>query len=185
MSTARGGHEAILTELLAPHWNIPVAAKDRYGYTAFSFAAEQGHVHVMRKLLSFTPMHKTTILDSKDICGRTPLPLAAAFGQHAAVKFLLEQNDVTIDSMDNACQTPLLCAARSGHVMIFRALLRKGALVDSPDSRGRTPLSYAAEQGHSVVVRRLLAGGTQVGMRDKNGESPMEWANCRGRGRSG
>lgn len=90
MSAARGGQEAILTELLAPHWNIPVAAKDRYGYTTFSFATEQGHVHVMRKLLSFTPTYKATILDSKDICGRTPLSLAAAPGQDAAVNFLLE-----------------------------------------------------------------------------------------------
>lgn len=84
--------------------------------------------------------------------------------------------------MDNACQTPLSCAARSGHAMIVTALVPKGALVDSPDRRGGTPLSYATEQGHRVVVRQLLAAGAQVGMRDKIGESPMEWAKCRGRG---
>ena len=73
MSAAIGGHEVILTELLAPRWNILVAAKDRYGYTAFFFAAERGHFHVMRKLLTLTPMHKTTLSDSKDMCGRTPI----------------------------------------------------------------------------------------------------------------
>lgn len=50
MSAATGGYETILTELWAPQWDIPVAVKDRYGYTAFSFAAERGHLHVMRKL---------------------------------------------------------------------------------------------------------------------------------------
>ena len=95
MSAAIGGYEAILTELLAPQWNIPVAAKDRYGYTAFFFAAERGHVHVMRKLLSLIPMHETTLLDSRDIFGRTPLSRAAASGQDAAVNFLLEQSGVT------------------------------------------------------------------------------------------
>lgn len=150
MSAASGGHEAILTGLLAPRWNIPVAVKDQYGYTAFSFAAEQGHVHVMKKLLSLAPMHKATILDSKDICGRTPLSQAAAFGQDAAVNFLLDQNDVTVDSMDNPCQTPLSFAARTGHAMIVVGLLREGFMVDSQDTRGRTPLPYAAEQGHKL-----------------------------------
>ena len=79
------------------------------------------------------------------------------------MNFLLEQNDVTFDSMDNACQSPLLCAARSGHAMIVTALVWKGALVDSPDRRGRKPLSYATEQGHRAVVRQLLAGGGSGG----------------------
>lgn len=95
-------------------------------------------------------MHKATILDSKDICSRTPLSLAAAFGQDAAVNFLLDQNYVTVDSMDNACQTPLSFAARSGHAMIVVGLFREGVMVDSQDTRGRTPLPYAAEQGHKL-----------------------------------
>lgn len=103
MSAANGGYEAILTELLAPQWNIPVAAKDRYSYTTFSFAAEGGHFHMMRKPLSLTPMHETTLSDSKDIFGRTPLSRAAASGQDAAVDFLPEQSGVILDSMDNDC----------------------------------------------------------------------------------
>lgn len=79
-----------------------------------------------------------------------------------------------MDSMDNASQTPLSCAARGGHAMIVTALVRKGALVDSPDRRGRTPLSYATEQGHRVIVRQLLAGGAQVGNRRWSGQSVGE-----------
>ena len=58
-------------------------------------------------------------------------------------------------------KTPLINAARNGHLEAVRLLLKRGAL---PNVRttDETPLHAAALRGHAPVVRQLLAAGANV-----------------------
>jgi ankyrin repeat protein len=55
--------------------------------------------------------------------------------------------------------TPLMEAARDGHVTIARRLLRAGARVNRRDAFGETALHWAARGGHRAFVAVLLAAG--------------------------
>ena len=55
---------------------------------------------------------------------------------------LLVEKGAELDSKDNDGQTPLSCAADSGHEAVVKLLVEKGAELDSKDNDGRTPLSW-------------------------------------------
>ncbi|KAH0562831.1 hypothetical protein GP486_002538 [Trichoglossum hirsutum] len=88
----------------------------------------------------------------------TGLHLAAYFGLRKAVVALLKSGHHHPNAKDAFNQTPLLWAARNGHLEVVKLLLDKGGVdLDSKDTRyGRTPLSWAAEDGHGEVVKLLL-----------------------------
>ena len=65
--------------------------------------------------------------------------------------------------------TPLIAAARGGHLEAVEALLLAGAPVDGIDIWGNTPMIWAAYGGHFDVVRRLLNGGANLHARQKFG----------------
>jgi hypothetical protein len=92
----------------------------------------------------------------RDIFSRTPLFVAAQFGDLEATIALLERGADTNDRDANSHST-LEAAARSGHNPVVEKLLNANA---NPDTKalmfGSTPLQAAAEEGHIEVVRTLL-----------------------------
>ena len=73
--------------------------------------------HLIRKGLS---------PNAKDPAGDTPLTAAAARGDAALVKVLVE-GGATIDEQNAAGNTALIVAIREGHTDVCRVLLRGGA----------------------------------------------------------
>jgi ankyrin repeat protein len=71
------------------------------------------------------------------------------------VKLLLERKEVTPDSPDKDCKTPLWWAAQNGRIVKL-LLERKEAASDSPPNGGQAPLSLAAKNGHLGAVRLIL-----------------------------
>ena len=64
-----------------------------------------------------------TTLIYRDVCGRTPLLLAAQKGHEAVVKLLLETSKVNVNSKDDMDgRTPLSWAARNGHEVVVKLL---------------------------------------------------------------
>ena len=51
--------------------------------------------------------------------------------------------------------TPLLMAAKKGHVKVVSALLAKGADVNQVTKNGATPLSIAKAKGHTTIVELI------------------------------
>ena len=105
------------------------------------------------------------------------LPRAAAYGDKAVVKLLLEKG-AQLEFKDIVFgQTPLLSAAENGHEAVVKLLLEKGAQLESKDnSYGQTPLLWSAANGHEAVVKLLLEKGAQLESKDKNGQTPLSWA---------
>jgi len=103
----------------------------------------------------------------------TPLTSAAFRGDAAQVRALLATTPA--DIADGAL-TPLIWAARGGHVEVMTLLLDAGADPNRPDSRrGWTPLMHALHTAHSDAARLLLARGAD-GTRGAGGNSPLEMA---------
>ncbi len=110
---------------------------------------------------------------------RLPAELVTSFlrevqqGTLPAVSQLLESHSslVSPDRMEMAdllmCtnkhgDTPLLVAARSGHVSLLRSLLELGVPLEHSNVDGKTALHEAAQNGQVDCVRFLLGLGAHV-----------------------
>ncbi|XP_036397225.1 ankyrin repeat domain-containing protein 50-like [Megalops cyprinoides] len=115
--------------------------------------------------------------------GRTLLASAAYAGSIDVIRLLLSRG-ASLELSDNQGQTPLILAARQGHVNVVRFLLdwirrcgTEGArIVDHADGEGWTALRLAAWGGHTEVVRLLLDAGAEVDGCDMEGRTALRAA---------
>ena len=89
----------------------------------------------------------------------SPLWVAAAYGNLAVVKLLLNTQAVDINARSTAGQSPMFWAAADGHEGIVRLLLERNANPNFVDKDGQTPLSIAKQNRHSKVVDILTGTG--------------------------
>ena len=152
MYAARAGREANVRFLLEENRSNP-PFKDRHGYAALHYAAEAGHIHIIKIFLeagikiSFSGPEK-----------KTAMHIAAALGNFEMVEFLV-QNGAKVVVKDKFKRTPLLLACKNGNLKIASFLLQHGALFDEPDSSGNTPLHYACAYGFPEVIEVLFKAG--------------------------
>ncbi|MCP4748815.1 MAG: ankyrin repeat domain-containing protein [Desulfobacteraceae bacterium] len=127
---------------------------DNNGITLLHLAAHEGHIEVVKLLLS----HPNIDVNQADNNGITLLHLAARRGHVEIVKLLLSRPGIDVNKADNYGWTPLSMAAGRGHVEIVKFLLsRPGIDVNKADKWSQTPLYWAAEYGHVDFVKLLLS----------------------------
>ncbi|RYP17884.1 hypothetical protein DL765_004282 [Monosporascus sp. GIB2] len=146
-----------------------VDAKDRDYRTPLSYAAWNGHLAIVRRLVK-----NGARADSKDKIGGTPVSYALCTGQQDIVHELVK--GAQADSVDETRRELLLAAAEKGHEPIIKRLLENCAAMEVVDSKGRTPLSWAATNGHEAVVKLLVDKGANVEAKDNDGQTPLSWA---------
>lgn len=179
-----------------------VDAKDRYNRTPLSYAAWNGHLQVVRRLmqanasintlddLNATPLYYALctgnmdvisemskgvyIGDAHDIRNRL-LCSAAKTGQARVVKMLLETG-ADLETRDANRNTPLLAAILGMHVAVVRLLLDKGANMESRNASGVLPLELAIELEFSPIVELLLDKGADIESKLTAGVSPLQFA---------
>ena len=89
--------------------------------------------------------------------GKDQLINALAQGDLALVQQLLEDDDVTVNSLlDEDERTPLHIAAAYGHEKLVKWLSDHNAKIDQETSDMYTALSYAVDGSHLAVVETLL-----------------------------
>ena len=139
---------------------------DRYGQTPLFYAAQNGHMAVVKLLLE----------KGADVNDRSmPLHTASSNGHVKVVSLLLEKGaGVNVTNQDRS--TPLQWASDNGHVEVVRLLLEKGANVNAVSQGGSTPLHWASDNGHVEVVRLLLEKGANVNAASQGGSTPLHWA---------
>eukprot|EP00811_Abedinium_folium_P023412 NODE_3297_length_2057_cov_7.360622.p1 GENE.NODE_3297_length_2057_cov_7.360622~~NODE_3297_length_2057_cov_7.360622.p1 ORF type:complete len:568 (+),score=192.64 NODE_3297_length_2057_cov_7.360622:73-1704(+) len=113
------------------------------------------------------------------------LHTAARAGDTARVRKLLVPGsngqvlDVNAVTKDGADWTPLMFAARAGHVEALCELVGAGADLDSWNVTGETSLHLAARHGHAEACHCLISFGANKDLRNTAGESPEEVAHSR------
>jgi ankyrin len=103
----------------------------------------------------------------------SPLAEAAARGDFAAVRRLLEAGHVEPNAPDRDGTPALHWAVRAGDRGTVERLLAAGAKVDAQSRLGVRPLEIAIEQADAPLVSVLLASGADVARLDRAGEPPL------------
>ena len=112
--------------------------------TALMWAAAQGHLGVVRELIAA----------GANINDRSKV--------RSMLMFVDGSNGGAFDHgvMENlGGYSPLLFAAKNGHLELAEVLLQSGANIDGPSGNGATPLVVAVHSGHSDLAAMLLDHG--------------------------
>jgi ankyrin repeat protein len=185
MCAAGRGHLDVVKALIALGADVNAKNETIDGRTALREAAEKGNVEVVKALLDKGADVNEGYHDAKTRRW-TALTWAAWNGSSDAAK-LLEGRGASKTLMDAAClgdlqllqqliregasvdmktlveeRTPLMGAARGGHLDVVKALIALGADVNAKTRDGRMPVIPAVENGHVEVVRLLLEKGADV-----------------------
>ncbi|MEN6355480.1 MAG: ankyrin repeat domain-containing protein [Armatimonadota bacterium] len=125
-------------------------------------ASATGDIATVEKLIKAQP----DLVNLKDDDGATPLHHAAAKGQLAVVKLLIDNKaDVNAQKKDGV--TPLHVAAALGYKDVVVALLDAKADPCAVDKKGRTPLSIAKAGGKveiENIIRSRISKTTAAGL---------------------
>lgn len=158
------------------------ADENGHGRGAFSIAAEQNRVAIVRYLCEW---EKTNPNLSDSWEHDTPLINAAKNGQAEIVKVLLQCDRVDLDLGNARGTTALGIAASKNQADIIRILLSGPRRADPnrPDDNTHTPLYQAAAYGNLQAVQALLgAEGLDPNRRDEiDGTTPLKIAERYGR----
>jgi ankyrin repeat protein len=146
---AMEGH-AMLVGMLLHTGRAEVDVEDKYGLSPLAVAVQNGHTTVVKLLLQALGTKVT------ERVFKTPLFLAAEYGNDAAMELLLELDIKDLNMKNKFGQTLLSLAAQNGHEKVVKLLLGTGEVdVLVRDNDGETPLSLAIRNRHYEIVRRF------------------------------
>jgi len=104
------------------------------------------------------------------------LPEVAKSGDVNSVKILVKFTNRNCTTDDQYRDTPLIYAARYGHVEVARVLLEGGVDLEKTNANQYTALHAAARRGDLEICRLLLDWGAKVDPLDKWKATPLHEA---------
>lgn len=114
-----------------------------------------------------------------DVSSLSKVHVAAATGSTSELDDLISlKYDINAMAGDgiNGKQTPLMLAARNGHLEPVVKLLRSGAELETEDSHGQTALMRAVRGSHVAVIRVVVDYKANVNHQDHSGVSAVHLA---------
>ncbi|ONI58207.1 ankyrin repeat domain-containing protein [Wolbachia pipientis] len=148
-----------------------IDAVDQLGFAPLHYAAENGHLSVVRCLIE-----KGASVDLRNEDSMVPLHFAAQSGRFDIVKQLVE-NKASINLQNLGDMSPLHFAAQYGYLDIVMCLVENGANVNLQDTDGMSSLHYAARDGYLSIVEYLVGKeGVDINLQDVDGMSSLHFA---------
>ena len=141
-----------IAKILIEKGKVDLECHSLSGGTALMFAAQGGHVEVMKYLCS-----KGADVDARDYGGSTPFLEAARAGRLASIEYLSGTGKCNISVRDSQGWTALHAAACYGFLECVRVLVQKGLSKGDTDVDGKTPLDWAIECERNEVVDLLAS----------------------------
>jgi len=169
---AAGIGDADIVRALLDRGAVADQRDPHYQQTALMFAARGGHTEVARLLLK----HGVQV-DAQTRTGEVPKfrsPASNAGSKGAGIIRGGWPERGERDPIPGA-KTPLLYAARDGHLDTVQLLLSSGAKLEKADADGVTPLLMAILNGHLSMAHFLIGKGANINVADWYGETPL-WA---------
>jgi ankyrin repeat protein len=142
---AREGSTKVFNVLLQTR-DVKLDARSRNGDTAMMLAAYKGNLAAVRALLDKGAEPNQT--------GWTALHYAASVGNNDIVQLLLDRS-AYIDAESPNQTTPIMMAARGGHILTVKLLLDEGADVTLKNGAGMTAIDFAKAGGFNDIVEGL------------------------------
>ena len=149
MYACEAGRHEVVEVLLGPNRSQP-DAKDKYSYCAIHYAAKNGHIECIKKLVA-----NGVDINRTGPSNKTSLLIAAESNDIEMTKFLL-QNGAKQTAKDKFGRTALITAVMNGSYEVASILLRNGAAFDVPDKSGNHPLHYACAYGYPEMIELLM-----------------------------
>jgi ankyrin repeat protein len=173
MAATRTGSAESVRALLERGAN-PNVAEPQLQLTALMLASEAGYADVVRALLE-----KGADVRARSRTGATPAPRLpcqpnqTGCGSHGEgiVRGGLPERGMRPPIP--GAMTPLMYAAREGHIDATRLLLDAGADVNEVDKNGIAPLLMAIGNNRIVMARFLIERGANIHAADAYGRTPL------------
>jgi ankyrin repeat protein len=165
---AFGGLEKNVALLLKHHH--PVDALDEGETTPLLWAANQGHVLVVKTLLS-----NNANIKALSKTGLSFLICAVRSRSEALVRLGVEKG-ADINWANSVSDSPIAISIDQGDRKLFNIFLSQGALLLAEPVAKRTALHQAAQSGFEGIVQDLLAAGSDPNVRDIYGCTPLHLA---------
>ena len=108
--------------------------------------------------------------------GNMPIHYATMSENLNVVQYLVEQQNVNVNSKGNGGRSPLHFACENGNLDIVKYLISKGANKEAKDDLGNTPLHKAANFNKKDIVKYLLDNGANKNITNNSAERPYDHA---------
>ncbi|XP_046550763.1 ankyrin-1-like [Haliotis rubra] len=131
---------------------VDINVRGIYEWTPLMSAATGGHLDVFRFLMS--EGSNASLVDGS---GNNILHLASLNGQLDMVKHIVSQNIVDINVRGRYAWTPLMSAAKRGHLDVFRFLMSEGSNASLVDGSGNNILHLASLNGQLDMVKHIVS----------------------------
>jgi uncharacterized protein len=171
VATRSGSAEAVRT-LLDAGAN-PNATEPQLQVSPLMLAAEAGFANTVRALLD----HEADVR-ARTRTGATPAPRLPCVdrpgcGSHGVGIIRGGLPERGSRAPIPGSMTPLMYAAREGHIDVARMLLAAGANVNEVDKNDISPLFMAISNNHIAMARFLIEKGADINAKDWYGRTPL------------
>jgi ankyrin repeat protein len=160
------GDEACIGALLKSGAD-PSPCEDVLSETPLHFAAREGHLPCVRRLLGATGE-----LNQPNKHMEMPVLCAASRGHEHVVMALTSLGAILDVPETKNGRTVIHFVAHFGMPLALPILLRKNLNIDVQDADGNTPLALATAGGHADVARALLRSGARPDIANRHGQTP-------------
>ncbi len=132
---------------------VNVDQVDRDKHKAIDYVALNGDVATMRA------MRDNGVRPNKRC-----VSLAARDGRSEMVRYLVEEEKLSVQGRDDRGRTGFLISCLHGNLELLRYFLSNGSSLTETDQQGRNCLHLTAENGHTAALRFLLDRATEMGV---------------------